>query len=75
MAPDPTTDGNTRILFEKETEISLIRVLDLNGKEIQLIRPTGKIKSIPVSLPEEKGTYILDIYTDSKRITKKIIRQ
>jgi hypothetical protein len=75
IAPDPTADGNTQLLFEKQTEISLIRILDLNGKEIRVIRPTEKLSSLPISLPEEKGTYILDIYTEGKRITKKVIRQ
>jgi len=75
IAPDPTADGNTQLLFERQTEISLIRILDLNGKEIRVIRPTEKLSSLPISLPEEKGTYILDIYTEGKRITKKVIRQ
>lgn len=75
IAPDPTTDGNTRLLFDKPTEVALIRILDFNGREVQTIRPGGKINEIPVSLPEQKGTYIIDIYTDTQRITRKIIHQ
>ncbi len=72
--PDPTSDGNTEIRFNYPVEISLIRVVNMNGQTLQLLKPQQKIDRIPVKLPEEKGIYILDIYTETGRVTRKVIR-
>jgi hypothetical protein len=74
VAPDPTSDGNTEIIFSRPTDVSLIRVLNISGQVVSTIRGSNKAERVPVHLPEEKGTYILDIYIDNTRISRKVIR-
>ncbi|MFL5754379.1 MAG: T9SS type A sorting domain-containing protein [Bacteroidia bacterium] len=73
-APDPSSDGNLDLLFSVPTEVSMIRILDLNGRVLSSMRVGKKVERLPIRLPEEKGTYIIDIYIDNSRITRKVIR-
>jgi hypothetical protein len=74
VAPDPTADGNIDLLFSPYAEVSMIRVLDMNGKILSTFRIGRKVEKLPVHLPDEKGTYIIEIYIDNNRLTRKVIR-
>lgn len=75
MAPDPSPDGNVDLLFGTPTEISLVRILDINGKVLSQLRIDKKAEKLPLHLPDEKGTYIIDIYIDNNtHIVRKVIR-
>lgn len=73
ILPNPTNDRNITLKFEKPTEISLLRITDVQGKLVRQIMPSGTSNEIPVKLPEEKGVYIIDIYSDTFRISKKVV--
>ena len=73
ILPNPTNDRNIILKFEKSTEISILRITDVQGKIVRQIIPSGASNQIPIKLPEEKGVYIIDVYSDSFRVSKKVI--
>ena len=75
IGPDPSFDGHITLFFEKQVEIMAVKLIDMNGKILRNFRVNESTKAFPLQLPEEKGTYIIDIITDQGRITKKAIRQ
>ncbi|MFN5459458.1 MAG: T9SS type A sorting domain-containing protein [Bacteroidota bacterium] len=73
VLPNPTTDRNINLVFDKAVEISLVRITDVQGKLIKQFSPSVISNQFPVKLPEEKGIYIIDIYSDTFRVSKKVI--
>jgi len=75
ISPNPATDKNVWIRFNNINEISLVRILNSEGKLIKQFTPPSNSNNVPVKLPEEKGVYIFEIYSDTFRVSKKVINQ
>lgn len=70
--PNPTNGNIVYIETQNNTEISSVKIFDLNGKEVlQQLDPPSQINVQPL----QQGMYILQIETDHETITKKLIKQ
>ena len=75
ITPNPTNDRNVLIKFNKVTEVSLVRIFNLEGQMIRQFPLNSAVTQLPLRLPEERGTYIIDIYSDSYKYSGKVISQ
>ncbi len=76
LAPNPTSGNAYVILSAANTGTAKIRVTDITGKLVystaQIISGTTKIE-IPSSVLTVKGMYLVQVLTDSKPYTRKLI--
>lgn len=75
VSPDPTLDGYALVRFSKLTEVGMVRIIDMNAQLVETVRVGRQVDQIPIQLPEQKGVYLIEIYIDDYRISRKLIRQ
>jgi hypothetical protein len=75
VSPDPTLDGYALVRFSKLTEVGMVRIIDMNARLVETVRVGRQVDQIPIQLPEQKGVYLIEIYIDDYRISRKLIRQ
>ena len=73
VSPNPATDYlNISNKYGNE-KISDIELLDLSGREIQNWHVNNQNKTLHLKLPELHGMYLLQIHTDGKTYSSKLI--
>lgn len=75
IIPTITLDGKINISIIGNDEIRKINVFDINGKLVSSFLAGSLTKNLPVKLPDEAGTYFLEIYLSNREEVRKVIKE
>ena len=75
MSPNPITHSELKITHSTPIHLNNIELYDINGKHIESFQINYVNNEFLLNLPQlNKGVYFIKIYTDSKTVTKKLIK-
>lgn len=68
--PTLSRDGRVHVMPADGVVLRSVRVWDINGKLVW-----DKPASEPLRLPQQRGTYLVEVFTDRGRVVEKIVRE